>query len=54
MSKLARKYLATLATGVPMENAFSKSAYYGEKERANLNGGNLSRSIVLKDKLIVQ
>jgi hypothetical protein len=29
ISKLARKYLASLAMGVPMENAFSKSAYYG-------------------------
>jgi hypothetical protein len=52
LSILARKYLATPATSVPSESAFSKSAYYARKERANIHGDNLCQSVFLKDKLI--
>ncbi|CAF5087028.1 unnamed protein product, partial [Rotaria magnacalcarata] len=52
LSTLARKYLATPATSVPSESAFSKSAYYGRKERTNLNGDSFCQSVFLKDKLV--
>ncbi|CAF3428184.1 unnamed protein product [Rotaria socialis] len=54
LSILARKYLATPATSVPSESAFSKSAYYGRKERANINANTLSQSVFLKDKLMTE
>ena len=52
LSMLARRYLATPATSVPSESTFSKSAYYGRKERANIHSDKLSQSVFLKDKLI--
>lgn len=51
LSRLAKKYLATPATSVPSESAFSKSAYYGRKERAKIHGDNLAKTVFLKDKL---
>ncbi|CAF1449709.1 unnamed protein product [Adineta steineri] len=53
-SMLARKYLAAPATSVPSESAFSKSAYYGRKERATIHPDRLSQSVFLKDKLITK
>jgi hypothetical protein len=52
LSILARKYLATPATSVPSESAFSKSAYYARKERATIHSNNLCQSVFLKDKLV--
>jgi hypothetical protein len=54
LSILARKYLATPTTSGPSESAFSKSAYYGRKERANINANTLSQSVFLKDKLMTE
>ncbi len=54
LASLARKYLATPATSVASESAFSKSAYYGRKERANLQGDTLAQSVFLKDKLFME
>lgn len=54
LSSLAKKYLATPATSVPSESAFSKSAYYGRKERARIHGDNLAKSVFLKDKVLKQ
>ena len=54
LSMLAKKYLATPATSVPSESAFSKSAYYGRKERVNIHAHTLSKSVFLKDKLITE
>jgi hypothetical protein len=54
LANLARKYLATPATSVASESAFSKSAYYARKERANLQGDILSQSVFLKDKLFIK
>jgi hypothetical protein len=54
LASLARKYLATPATSIASESAFSKSAYYGRKERANLQGDTLAQSVFLKDKLFME
>ena len=54
LSMFAKKYLATPATSVPSESAFSKSSYYGRKERTNIHSSTLSQSVFLKDKLITE
>ena len=48
LSTLARKLIATPATSVPSESAFSTSAYLGRKERSRLSSENLAASVFLK------
>lgn len=52
LTPLAKKYLSTPATSIKSESAFSISAYYGRKQRAQLSSTNLSFSVLLKDKLM--
>jgi hypothetical protein len=51
LSNLAKIHLATCATSVPSESAFSLSSYIARKERARLSGENLCYSVFLKDKV---
>ena len=48
---MAQQYLATPATSVAAESAFSKSAYIGRKERSRLTPENLSYTVFVQDKL---
>ena len=50
LSALAKKYLASPASSVPSESAFSVSANYGRKQRARLLPENLAMSVYLHDK----
>jgi hypothetical protein len=48
---LAKKYLASPATSVPSESAFSVASHIGRKQRARLSPQNLAMSVFLKDKV---
>ena len=48
LSAMARKLIATPATSVASESAFSTSAYLGRKERSKLSSENLAASVFLK------
>ena len=50
LSTLAKRYLASPATSVASEAAFSVSANYGRKQRARLLPENLALSVYLHDK----
>ena len=50
LSALAKKYLASPASSVASESAFSVSANYGRKQRARLLPENLAMSVYLHDK----
>ncbi|CAF4701550.1 unnamed protein product [Rotaria sp. Silwood2] len=51
LAPLAQKYLASPSTSPKSESAFSISAYYGRKQRAQLSSENLGFFVFLKDKL---
>lgn len=51
LSTLAARFLATPATSVPSESAFSTASYLLRKQRSCLSPLNLSFSLFLKDKM---
>ena len=48
---MAIRFLATPATSVPSESAFSTASYLLRKQRSRLSPMNLSHSVFLKDKM---
>ncbi|CAF1526054.1 unnamed protein product [Adineta ricciae] len=52
LSSLARRFLATPGTSVPLETAFSVSSFIGRKERCRLTPDNLSATVFLRDKIL--
>ena len=54
LSQLARSYLAASGTSLSSESAFSISAYVARKERSRLSSENLSFTMFMKDKIVLE